>query len=72
MEQEAVKWGADYEAFKKDEEELFRLLAEGRKDVEEGRVCPIEEVFDEIFRKIENYKNGTVCRGDRPRSPVCE
>jgi len=57
MEQEAAKWNSEYESFKKDEEELFRLLAEGRKAVEEGRVHPYEEVFDEIIRDI---RNGTI------------
>lgn len=51
MEQRAVKTDSDYEAFKRDEEELYRLLAEGRKDVEEGRVRPYEEVFEDMRRK---------------------
>ncbi|MCL2446421.1 MAG: hypothetical protein FWD06_06625 [Oscillospiraceae bacterium] len=34
-------------------EELCALLAEGRKAVLEGRVRPMDDVFDDILRKHE-------------------
>jgi hypothetical protein len=38
-------------------EELCRMLAEGRADIEAGRVYPMDEVIDEILRDI---ANGTI------------
>ena len=35
-------------------EELYALLAEGRKDVEEGRTRPYKEAFADLRRKIKN------------------
>jgi len=57
MEHFAAKYDAKYEEFKKDEEELFRLLAEAEQDLKMGRGRPYEEVFDDIIRDI---RNGTI------------
>lgn len=42
------------ERFEDPKEELYRLLAEGRKDVEEGRTHSHEEVFERLRQRIHN------------------
>jgi hypothetical protein len=43
-----------YVEYKADEAELFRLLAESKKALKEGRFRPAKEFFDELKRDMEN------------------